>query len=129
MNKKTMKILAFVVTLFMVIAMMSSVVNAASGVNLTPNQITANIDSNSQTQITSVGGKIVGIIQVIGIVIAVVVIMVVGIKYMMGSVEEKAEYKKTMMPYIIGAVLFASIAPQIMQNTESIWFVARSTYS
>lgn len=31
--------------------------------------------------------------------------------------------------YIIGAVLFASIAPQIMQNTESIWFVARSTYS
>ena len=104
MNKKTMKILAFVVTLFMVIAMMSSVVNAASGVNLTPNQITANIDSNSQTQITSVGGKIVGIIQVIGIVIAVV-IMVVGIKYMMGSVEEKAEYKKTMMPYIIGAVL------------------------
>ena len=72
-----MKILAFVVTLFMVIAMMSSVVNAASGVNLTPNQITANIDSNSQTQITSVGGKIVGIIQVIGIVIAVVVIMVV----------------------------------------------------
>ena len=90
MNKKTMKILAFVVT---------------SGVNLTPNQITANIDSNSQTQITSVGGKIVGIIQVIGIVIAVVVIMVVGIKYMMGSVEEKAEYKKTMMPYIIGAVL------------------------
>ena len=105
MNKKTMKILAFVVTLFMVIAMMSSVVNAASGVNLTPNQITANIDSNSQTQITSVGGKIVGIIQVIGIVIAVVVIMVVGIKYMMGSVEEKAEYKKTMMPYIIGAVL------------------------
>ena len=105
MNKKTMKILAFVVTLFMVIAMMSSVVNAASGVNLTPNQITANIDSNSQTQITSVGGKIVGIIQVIGIVIAVVVIMVVGIKYMMGSAEEKAEYKKTMMPYIIGAVL------------------------
>lgn len=105
MNKKTMKILAFVVTLFMVIAMMSSVVNAASGVNLTPNQITANIDSNSQTQITSVGRKIVGIIQVIGIVIAVVVIMVVGIKYMMGSVEEKAEYKKTMMPYIIGAVL------------------------
>lgn len=31
--------------------------------------------------------------------------------------------------YIIGAVIFASIAPQIMQNTESIWFVARSTYS
>ena len=30
--------------------------------------------------------------------------------------------------YIIFAVIFASIAPQIMQNTASIWFVARSTY-
>ena len=109
MNKKTMKILAFVVTLFMVIAMMSSVVNAASGVNLTPSQITANIDSNSQTQIQSVGQKIVGIIQVIGIVIAVVVIMVVGIKYMMGSVEEKAEYKKTMIPYVVGCIMVFGI--------------------
>jgi len=31
--------------------------------------------------------------------------MVLGIKYMMGSAEEKAEYKKTMIPYIIGAIL------------------------
>ena len=33
-----------------------------------------------------------------------------GIKYMMGSAEEKAEYKKVMLPYIIGAVLiFAGV--------------------
>ena len=31
--------------------------------------------------------------------------------------------------YIIAAVIFASIAPQLMQNTNAIWFVARSTYS
>ena len=30
--------------------------------------------------------------------------------------------------YIILVVISVSIAPQIMQNTESIWFVARSTY-
>ena len=36
--------------------------------------------------------------------------MVIGIKYMMGSAEEKAEYKKTMIPYLIGAVLlFAAV--------------------
>ena len=28
---------------------------------------------------------------------------------MMGSVEEKAEYKKTMMPYIIGAFMLFGI--------------------
>ena len=31
--------------------------------------------------------------------------MVLGIKYMMGSAEEKAEYKKTMIPYVVGAIL------------------------
>ena len=36
--------------------------------------------------------------------------MVIGIKYMMGSAEEKAEYKKTMIPYLVGAViLFAAV--------------------
>ena len=38
-------------------------------------------------------------------------LVVIGIKYMMGSAEEKAEYKKTLMPYIIGAALvFAASA-------------------
>ena len=41
---------------------------------------------------------------------AVGILMVLGIKYMMGSAEEKAEYKKTMIPYLIGAVLlFAAV--------------------
>ena len=34
--------------------------------------------------------------------------MILGIKYMIGSVEEKAEYKKSMIPYIIGILLLVS---------------------
>lgn len=56
-------------------------------------------------KITDTGKKIVGIIQTVGSVAAVVVLVALGIKYMMGSTEEKAEYKKTLMPYVIGAVL------------------------
>ena len=40
-----------------------------------------------------------------GVIVAVVIILIIGIKYMVGSAEEKAEYKKTMIPYIVGAVL------------------------
>lgn len=57
-----------------------------------------------QTYVT-VGNKIIGIIKVVGIVISVATLMILGIKYMMGSAEEKAEYKKTFIPYIVGAVL------------------------
>ena len=40
----------------------------------------------------------------------VIVLIVIGIKYMVGSASERAEYKKTMLPYIIGAVIFFSLS-------------------
>ncbi len=69
-----------------------------------PGTITGSPTSGA-TKITDTGKKIVGIIQTVGSVAAVVVLVALGIKYMMGSTEEKAEYKKTLMPYVIGAVL------------------------
>lgn len=46
-----------------------------------------------------------GIIQVVGTMVAVGMLGVLGIKYVLGSAEQKAEYKKSMIPYIIGAIL------------------------
>lgn len=66
--------------------------------------------SLSQTTGTEVlenrANKIIGVIQVIGSIASVAALIIMGIKYMLGSVEEKAEYKKTMRPYIIGVVIF-----------------------
>lgn len=42
-------------------------------------------------------------LQAIGSVVAVIMLSVIAIKYMLASVEEKADYKQTMIPYIIGA--------------------------
>lgn len=69
----------------------------------------ANTVVTGQTEIQQLGKQIVGVVQTVGIVIAVVILLVLGIKYMMGSAEEKADYKKSMIPYIVGAILiFAS---------------------
>ena len=46
---------------------------------------------------------IAGIIQAVGTVIAVIMLTVIGIKYMISSVEERADYKQTMIPFVIGA--------------------------
>ncbi len=45
----------------------------------------------------------------IGTITSVLALIIIGIKYMVGSVEEKAEYKKTMQPYLIGTVMVFSI--------------------
>lgn len=66
-------------------------------------------DMKDAGKIKSIGNKIIGVVQFIGTFVSVIVLIVIGIKYMLGSVEEKAEYKKTMMPYIIGAILVFGI--------------------
>lgn len=50
-------------------------------------------------------GVILGAVRNISVVTSVIVLMIIGIKYMLGSVEEKANYKATMWPYIIGCLM------------------------
>lgn len=66
-------------------------------------------------------GVILGLVNVIGVLISVITLMIVGIKYMVGSIEEKAEYKKTMWTYLLGAFLVFSITtiPNIIFNISS----------
>jgi len=66
-------------------------------------------DGAKEVKLVQMGGHILGVINTVGVVVSVVVLMVVGIKYMLGSVEEKAEYKKTMSSYIIGAILLFGV--------------------
>lgn len=61
-------------------------------------------------KITNVGSTIITVIRVIGIIVTVICLMLIGIKYMMGSVEEKADYKKSMIPYLIGVFVFFSLS-------------------
>lgn len=101
MYTKLMKVVMAISICLTIVCTGMNVVSAATGI--TPNQLTA--DYSGTEDISTVGKKIMGIVQTVGVVVAVVILMVLGIKYMMGSAEEKAEYKKTMLPYIIGAVL------------------------
>lgn len=101
--KKSIKVIS---TLLLAIMLVASIAGTVLAVD--PNTVLNGLNGNGSVQtndLTKVGNNIVTIIQVVGIVIAVIVLLVIGIKYMLGSASEKAEYKKTMIPYIVGAVL------------------------
>ena len=101
--KKSIKVIS---TLLLTIMLVASIAGTVLAVD--PNTVLNGLNGNGNVQtndLTKVCNNIVTIIQVVGIVIAVIVLLVIGIKYMMGSASEKAEYKKTMIPYIVGAVL------------------------
>lgn len=105
--KRTVKIMSTILLAIMLVVTLASTALAANGVDV--GNIITGIENGSTvsdtSNITTVGANIVNIIQVVGIVIAVVVLLVIGIKYLIGSAEEKAEYKKTMIPYVVGAIL------------------------
>ncbi len=111
MNKKLMKVLSILLISIMMVSTMSTMVLAAgeeSSDKFTPSEVTGSMTGGMETassQIQSLGNNVVGVLRTVGIVLSVVVLVVIGIKYMMGSPEEKSEYKKSMMPYIIGAAL------------------------
>lgn len=111
MNKTTK-----IITICAIIAMLLSVATTVFGLGIDPVPPSGN-------EIQTIGGKIIGIIQVFGNVLAVGMLIVLGIKYMMGSAEDKAEYKKSMIPYLIGAVLIfagANIADIIYNSINGM---------
>lgn len=96
--KRIVKIISIVLLVVMTISAVSPVFAAVDPASI-------KVDTANTSGVQNMGGKIVGIVQAIGSVVAVLMLVVLGIKYMMGSSEEKAEYKKTMVPYLIGAIL------------------------
>ncbi len=60
--------------------------------------------------INDIGNTIVGLVSIVGSAVSIITLLILGIKYMMGSVEERAEYKKTMLPYIVGAIMVFGIS-------------------
>lgn len=61
---------------------------------------------------------ILSTIRNIGVVVSVGALMIIGIRFMTGSVEEKAEFKQVMPGYIIGALLVFSVSvlPNLIFN-------------
>ena len=66
-------------------------------------------DVSGASRLLDIGNTVVGFLRTVGSIVSVAVLAILGLKYMMGSVEDKAEYKQTMKPYLIGAVLVFGI--------------------
>lgn len=97
-TNRMIKILAISLILLMLVMTTTNVFA------LTPSSVSAT-STSADSDIEKLGGKILSAVTTAGIVLSVIVLAVLGVKYMLGSAEEKAEYKKTLMPYLIGAFL------------------------
>ncbi|MCR5185696.1 MAG: pilin [Clostridia bacterium] len=97
------------VLIIMLVAMFSLCVysHASSVDQLIPQMANANKldDSDVNTGIGDALNAIIGIIQFAGSGIAIIVVSILGIRYLFASPSEKADVKKMAFPIIIGCIL------------------------
>jgi type IV secretory pathway VirB2 component (pilin) len=82
---------------------------ASSLINVDDFDPSSSESESTSSTFVSRAGNIFAAIQTIGIVVAVITLIILGIKYMIGSVEERAEYKKTIIPWTVGLILVVSV--------------------
>ena len=95
----------FVILLIISLIIMLALSNITMAAKVSIDNIKDNDPNVEASGIKNIGRIILSGITGVGIVVSVVMVAILGVKYMMGSAEERAEYKKSMLPYLIGAIL------------------------
>lgn len=109
-NKKIIKIFILFLINILFCIFISNISNATADFDVNAYKPDSTmIEVKGETQLQKIGLAIVGPIRVIGSFVSVLALIIIGVKYMFGSVEEKAQYKKTLLPYFWGAIMVFGI--------------------
>lgn len=97
-----LKILTISLIVLMMVAMSTSVFAAKDYLN--PKSIVAK-DSAAANSTQNIMGLVLGVVQAIAAGVAVIMLVVIGIKYVAAAPSEKADLKKSLITYVVGAIL------------------------
>ena len=103
--KKSMKIVSILLIIMMVLASLSTVF-ASTDMNWSTTDLTIKSESTDLSKRTNtIMGQALGVIQIVGMGVAVIMLIVLAIKYISAAPGDKAEIKKHAVVYIVGAVV------------------------
>ena len=106
--KRKVKIFSIIMLIIITVSSFMATISYADIID--PNDYNPNNSTEKVPEkFTNMVNIIATTIQTIGVILSVIVIGLLGIKYMTGSVEEKADYKKSMIPFLVGTVMLVAI--------------------
>lgn len=103
-NNKLLKITKVALIIMTVVSVLFAIMGAASA-NDVVFKVPTPSGGSGVDKVYSISGVILGIVQAVGMSIAVIILVWLGVKYIMASPDGKAEIKKQAFGYILGAVL------------------------
>lgn len=108
---KVMKVMAVILLAVMIVASVCTSVDALSFSEVDTTSVTegATDTSGAADSINRIVGSVLTIVQVVGMGVAVIMLIVLAIKYISAAPGDKADIKKHAVVYVVGAVvLFAA---------------------
>ena len=112
MNKKVVRFLIILMISIFVISISLEVLATSSAISAMNGMAGATVEDGTGKigKIGKILNSIIGIIQVAGTGISMIMVTLLGIKYIMAAPSDKADVKKQIAPLVIGAIiLFASV--------------------
>lgn len=104
--KKVLKFTATILlSVMLILAVGQPVISRADSVSDITKVVEQKKNDPANGDLTNIAQTVVHWIWVISIIVAIIVVMIVGIKFIIGSAQEKAEYKKSLMPLVVGVAL------------------------
>ena len=111
---KTFMIIIFVIVIILNFSIQSKTyatdyeVITISKIDINPDDYKPEI--NSSDRFNSIVGFILGILQVLGLILMVIGIAIIGLKTILGSADEKAEYQGKAIGILVGAAIIFGIS-------------------
>lgn len=110
--KKSLKIFAVVLMAMLVVFSVSTFSYADSAADSAKDVVTninANMTGIDSNGMKSIAGRVLGLLQIVSAILAVILIAYLGFKMVLGSANEKADVQKQFIPLIIGVtIVFAA---------------------
>ena len=105
MGNMTMKRIAKILTVLIIIATIATMLSAVFAEGAA--DVLGNLKGNTgaATAVTKTANNIIGIVQVICYAAAVIMLVILGVKFIIASPEAKADIKKSAIMYVIGAII------------------------
>lgn len=108
--RKTSKIILILLIAILLIGVIQNTVSASAS-SVVGGITVKEPDDESTKGISEMAGKVLGILQVVTAVLAVVLVGYFGFMFVLGSPDEKSDYQKKFIPLIVGvAVVFMAVS-------------------
>ena len=113
---KVKKVIGFFIILISIISI--SIISNASYLE----NFTGDATSEPATRAGDILSASLDIIQIVGVTVAIVMLMTLGIKYMVASAADRAEIKKHAIVYFVGAIIMFGAAGlvEIVKNFSTV---------